>query len=155
MTGELHNVLEMYLIFILYKSKPYIWCIWIGIDCKEVQPLFFWGTNPMTQFAPMLNSLFPLHTFLFHSLSSCYRQLPQPYSTSSCPKMSYQYSLHIINGFKQISKWWFCHFNFCFLPKIKNDKPWKIVKVLVRSPLQEDLPLHHTSTSTSELWWLI
>ena len=70
----------------------------------------------MTQFDPILNSLFLLPSFLFHPLLSCYRQLPQPYATSSCPKMSYQHSLHIM-GLNKYQKDDFATSTFAFYQK--------------------------------------
>ena len=47
-----------------------------------------------------------------------FRQFLPPPRNPSCSKLTHQPSLHLIDGFKQISKGWFYQFNFHFLSKI-------------------------------------
>ena len=71
---------------------------------------------------PLLKSLFPLLSFLFHSLLRYFRQFPHPHATPFCPNPSHKPYLHIdigfiIIGFKQILKGWFYKFNYRFISK--------------------------------------
>ena len=78
----------------------------------------FSDTHPLTQLVPFLKALLPLPFFLFHPILRYFRQFPHPHATPFFPNPTHQPSLHIINGFKQISKGWFCQFNCRFLSKI-------------------------------------
>ena len=68
--------------------------------------------------SPFLKSLFSLPFFCFTAFLRYFRQFSHSHITHSCPNLAHQPSLHIINGFKQISKWWFYQFSCSFLLKI-------------------------------------
>ena len=76
------------------------------------------NTHPLTQFAPFFKNLFFLLSFLFHPLLRYFDSSPYPHATPTCPNPIHQLSLHIINGFKQISRGWLYQFNHCFTSKI-------------------------------------
>ena len=88
--------------FVLRHSLREIWLA----DKNELIDELIKGT------CPPLKSLFPLPSFLSQPLLKYFELFPQPSCRQppSCHKPTYQPSLHIINGFKRISKRWFYHF---------------------------------------------
>ena len=105
---------------IAYKSIFYekIMQRFLVIVRKGVPAPILWGAHPLTQLVPFLESLLPLPSFLFHPLLRYFRQSPHLNTTPFCPHLTHQPSLHVMNGFKQISNGWFYQFNSHFLSKM-------------------------------------
>ena len=82
-----------------------------GYTTAKARPLPPWPRLPT-----LLKSLFFLSSFLLHPAFKLFETVPtRPHATSFCPNPTHQPFLHIVNGFKQISKGQFYQFSCPFL----------------------------------------
>ena len=92
------------------------YCVWHYNIVRKglLAPPPFLSHPPLDQACPLLKSLCPLSSFLFHPVLRCFRQFPPP-SWQNPPVLILPTNL---SWFKQISKGQIYHFNCHFLSKI-------------------------------------